>query len=300
MARATQLKRELALAGPYDLNTSLVLAEYGRSNPCLQRVSAGEILRASQTPQGPVGFRLCVGADKLEAEAHGPGARWLLDSLPAHLGLDDEAPRLPGKIGALQRRHPGLHRGLALDLFDLLTFYVIRQRVATRDAIASQNAILRAHAKPAPGPWGLRLPLSGAQWCGLSTADLAGFGLERKRAKTLLGVAARAERIRSWAPLPAADFARRLQAFTGIGPWTRAMVQGFGLREHDVVPLGDDGLPSKVAWFFAGEPRADDARMLELLAPYAGQRFRVVHLVWVGGERPPRFGPRIRGAGPGS
>ena len=294
------LRRTLPLDGPYSLGESLLLADYGRSNPILRRPSAQELQRASHTPEGPVGFQLRVGQAQIEAEAHGPGARWLLEELPRHLGLDDDGgPDFGGKLGELQRRHRGLHRGVTLDLFEMCVSQVIRQRVAWRDAVQTQGAIHRALSKPAPGPWELKLPLDGADWCSLTTAELARFGLERKRAKTLLGLAARADSVRGFAPLPAREFAAKLESFTGVGSWTRAMVQGFGLAEHDVVPLGDYGLPSTVAWFLAGEARADDARMLQLLAPYAGQRFRVIHLLWVGGIGAPRFGPRIRGAAPG-
>lgn len=293
-------RRRVPLTGPYDLGASLILGDYGRRNPILRWVSPTELHRATHTPEGPASVRVIVepSAGRIEAEAWGPGREWVLDELPIHLGLDDEAPELPGKAGELQRRAPGLRRGRCLDLFELVVSYIIRQRVAWRDAVTTQSAIHRARGQVAPGPLDLRLPLDGDEWGAMTTADLAGFGLERKRAKTLLSLAARANRVRSWARLPAPEFARRLESFTGIGGWTRAMVQGHGLAEHDVVPLGDDGLPSSVSWFFAGEARADDARMLELLAPYAGQRFRVIHLLWVAGEGAPRFGPRIRGAKP--
>src|SRR5690606_8569981 len=114
------------------------------------------------------------------------------------------------------------------------------------------------------------------------------------RAVTLLSLARRAEQIRSWAALPSETFAARLEALPGIGPWTRAMVEGHALGQLDAVPLGDYDLPSMVAWFFAGEPRADDDRMLELLEPFAGQRFRVLRILWAAGIHAPRFGPRKR------
>jgi hypothetical protein len=56
--------------------------------------------------------------------------------------------------------------------------------------------------------------------------------------------------------------------------------------------VGDFNIPNLVAWSLAGEPRADDRRMLELLAPYAGHRGRVVRLLGSAGIKPPRFGPR--------
>ena len=49
-----------------------------------------------------------------------------------------------------------------------------------------------------------------------------------------------------------------------------------------------------MAWALAGEPRADDARMLDLLAPFAGHRGRVcVLLAAAGVGGPPRRGPRM-------
>jgi hypothetical protein len=48
-----------------------------------------------------------------------------------------------------------------------------------------------------------------------------------------------------------------------------------------------------VAWALAGEPRADDARMLELLEPYRGQRGRVQRYLEVGRITAPRYGPRM-------
>ena len=48
-----------------------------------------------------------------------------------------------------------------------------------------------------------------------------------------------------------------------------------------------------VAWTLAGEARGTDERMLELLAPYAGQRGRVQVLLEASGARAPKFGPRF-------
>jgi 3-methyladenine DNA glycosylase/8-oxoguanine DNA glycosylase len=65
------------------------------------------------------------------------------------------------------------------------------------------------------------------------------------------------------------------------------------LGDTDAVSVGDFHLPHLVAWTLAGEPRGDDARMLELLEPYRGQRGRVVRLLEASGLAAPRFGPRM-------
>ena len=64
------------------------------------------------------------------------------------------------------------------------------------------------------------------------------------------------------------------------------------MRDPDAVPTGDYGLPHTVAWNLAREPRGSDARMLELLEPFRGHRYRAIRLLLKGGVRAPRRGPR--------
>jgi 3-methyladenine DNA glycosylase/8-oxoguanine DNA glycosylase len=79
----------------------------------------------------------------------------------------------------------------------------------------------------------------------------------------------------------------------GIGPWTVAEVTRVAYGDPDAVSVGDYHIPSVVAWALAGEPKADDARMLKLLEPYRGQRGRVQRLLEVSGISPPKRGPRM-------
>lgn len=57
--------------------------------------------------------------------------------------------------------------------------------------------------------------------------------------------------------------------------------------------VGDYHLKNQVAWVLAGEPRATDERMLELLEPYRGQRTRAIRLIEAC-PGAPRFGPRVK------
>ena len=59
--------------------------------------------------------------------------------------------------------------------------------------------------------------------------------------------------------------------------------------DADAVSVGDYNLPGAVGWALAGRV-VDDAGMLELLAPYAGHRYRAARLVELSGLRPPRRG----------
>jgi len=119
------------------------------------------------------------------------------------------------------------------------------------------------------------------------------FGVERKRADAIRVAASYARRLEEAASLPLAEAYARLTALPGVGPWTAAEVAMVALGDPDAVSVGDYHLPHHVAFALAGEPRADDARMLELLEPYRGQRGRVVRLIMAGGPAPPRFGPRL-------
>jgi 3-methyladenine DNA glycosylase/8-oxoguanine DNA glycosylase len=58
---------------------------------------------------------------------------------------------------------------------------------------------------------------------------------------------------------------------------------GFVLGDADAVPVGDLHLPHEVGSALAGEPHADDTRMLELLEPFRGQRFRLLRLLLAAG-----------------
>jgi 3-methyladenine DNA glycosylase/8-oxoguanine DNA glycosylase len=293
-------RRTFVLDAALDLEATTLVGDFGRSHPCVRRLAKGELARAVATPEGPATLHVRVGGGRVEVQAWGPGRAALLARVPDHLGLDDRVPVLGGRLAQLEARHPGVRSSRALELVELVQAQVIRQRVAWRDAVHTQRSLLRAHAHAAPGPFELLVPLSPAQWATLGASDLAAFGLERKRASTLLDVAARADRIRGWAESLAPDeFGRKLELLPGIGPWTSGMVRGIGLGDPDVAPTGDYELPSMVSHALADEPRGDDARMLELLEPWRGHRFRVIKLLWAAGIMAPRHGPRIRGTEPG-
>jgi 3-methyladenine DNA glycosylase/8-oxoguanine DNA glycosylase len=65
------------------------------------------------------------------------------------------------------------------------------------------------------------------------------------------------------------------------------------LGDPDAVSVGDAHLSNVVAFALTGRPRGTDEEMLELLAPWAGHRARVVRLLETSGIMPPRFGPRV-------
>ena len=119
--------------------------------------------------------------------------------------------------------------------------------------------------------------------------------VERKRADAIRVACTYAARLEETVDMAPADAFRRITALPGVGPWSAAEVAMVALGDPDAVSVGDYHLPNQVAWALAGEPMADDARMLELLEPYRGQRGRVIRLLLAGSTAglPPRRGPRM-------
>jgi 3-methyladenine DNA glycosylase/8-oxoguanine DNA glycosylase len=91
-------------------------------------------------------------------------------------------------------------------------------------------------------------------------------------------------------PAAAAD---RLRLISGIGPWTVAETMQRALGDPDAVSVGDYHLPNMVVHVLTGRARGTDEEMLELLAPWAGQRQRVMRLIEMSGISAPRYGPKF-------
>ena len=65
-------------------------------------------------------------------------------------------------------------------------------------------------------------------------------------------------------------------------------------NQTDALAVGDFHLKNVVTHALTGRARGTDDEMLELLAPYAGQRGRAVRLLLLAGHSAPKFGPRQR------
>lgn len=233
---------------------------------------------------------------RLEAEAWGAGADRLLADLPALVGLDDDTAALRPVHPVLRetaRRLPGLRIGRTGNVMEALVPAIIEQKVTGSEAFRAWRLLVTRYGERAPGPWEVWVPPAMDRIAALPYHAFHPLGVERRRADTVRRVAARADRLAALTELPLRDAYRRLTSFPGVGPWTAAEVAMRALGDADAVSIGDFHLPSLVSWALAGEPRGDDARMLELLEPYKGQRGRVVRWLEASGLRPPAYGPRL-------
>jgi 3-methyladenine DNA glycosylase/8-oxoguanine DNA glycosylase len=290
--------RLLSVPDRYDLARSLRVLAVGQ-DPTV-RVGASQLWWATRTPDGPgtLHLRLDRTDGELTAAGYGPGTGWLVERAGAVAGLHDD---LTG-FAELAVAHPVVARvahvyaGVRLPAtrraFHHLVPTIISQKVSGTEASRSYARLMRHFGEPAPGPTppGLLLPPDPAALAGTPYWSMHRFGLEQRRAETIVRGALAAAAV-DRCPDPASATAR-LTAIPGIGQWTAAEVVRVAYGDPDAVSLGDLHLPNLVSWALAGEPRGTDERMLELLAPFPGHRARVVHLLGLAGLGAPRFGPR--------
>jgi 3-methyladenine DNA glycosylase/8-oxoguanine DNA glycosylase len=299
LAGAVELDR------PVDLRAFLGPLARGAGDPTM-RVAAGVAIRASVTPDGPGAIEIRVDKTAARARAWGPGADSLLEGLPALLGLDDDPsgfdPGLHSAVAKLARRHGPVRLGRTAAVWDALLPAILEQRITGTEAWRNYRRLVRGHGTPAPGPLGLVLAPTPAEVAALPSWRLTALGIEPRRGLLLRRIAREAARYEKLAAgarglgaggAGSAALAAALRAQPGIGPWTAAEVTLRALGDPDAVSIGDAHLSNVVAFALAGRPRGTDEEMLELLAPWAGHRARVVRLLELARITPPRYGPRV-------
>lgn len=296
-------RRHLPFDGPFDLPGTLSPLVRGHGDRTI-RIGSSEAWLALRTASGPATLHLSVTPGLLTAQAWGVGGDLALERAGRIVGL--EPRRAPtgaldttddGRIATLARRRPGIRTLRTEAVFEALVAAIVEQKVTGAEAHRVWHGMVRTYGEPAPGPagtdFGLRLLPAPATLAALPYYAYHPLGLERRRADLIRAIAARATWFEAIVDLPLPEAYARLESVPGIGPWTVAEVAVRALGDNDAVSVGDFHVPNLVAWALAGEPRGDDARMLELLEPYRGRRALVVRLLELSGVRAPRYGPRL-------
>jgi hypothetical protein len=282
---------------PVDVYLTLSVHRHGGGDPTYATDPAGAVWRTSLTPDGPATLSVRSRDATVTARAWGPGAGWLLDRVPEWLGFHDDRSGFAAHhpvVGELVLRFPGLRVGRTGRVFEALVPAVLEQKVVGREAHRAWRYLLLKHGEAAPGPApaGMRVVPSARTWARVPSWDWHRAGVEGVRARTIINAAAVAARLEEALALDPAAADRRLRSLTGIGVWTSAEIRQRAMGDADAVSVGDYHLPNAVGWTLARR-KTDDAGMLELLAPYAGHRYRVTRLIELGGSGPPRRGPRM-------
>jgi 3-methyladenine DNA glycosylase/8-oxoguanine DNA glycosylase len=280
----------------------------GANDPTMY-VDRRQMWRASHTPAGPVLLHLRVIDDNtIEATTWGDGRFWMQDHAADFVGANDDLRGFDAsahpKVQRAHHRHPGLRVARSGLIADQLVAAILGQKVTVTQANKAWHGLVRKHGHDAPGPADtvstagprripLRLPPTMAEIGAMPYWAFHSLGVEQRRAETVIRSARRIDRLQEAAQMNHDDALRRLTALPGLGPWTAGLLQRRCLGDPDGIEVGDYHLPDIVTFTLAGEPRGNDARMLELLAPFAGHRGRVLELLKVGGSPKPKRGPRM-------
>ncbi|MFI0929770.1 DNA-3-methyladenine glycosylase family protein [Streptomyces sp. NPDC021012] len=295
--RGGHLPLPTAEDAPLDLGLTLGPLRRGPADPAFRVTPDGSVWRASRTPDGPGTIRIRIDEGKPGAEAWGPGRDWLLDGLPGLLGAEDDptafVPR-HGLLLATLRRRKGLRLTRTGLVLESLIPSILEQKVTTHEAYGSWRTLVRKYGEPAPGPApeGMYVMPDARTWTQIPSWEWHRANVDGKRSATIVRAARVAARLEEAARMDPSAARRRLELVPGIGPWTSAETVQRSNGAPDEVTTGDLHLPGIVGWALAGDRTADDEAMLELLAPYAGQRHRAARLILLSGRVPPRRAPR--------
>jgi 3-methyladenine DNA glycosylase/8-oxoguanine DNA glycosylase len=280
---------------PYGFWNTVRFNRLGGNDPT-RKVTHSEALLTTRVQDGPATLRVRDTGTALDVEAWGPGASTAVDRAPAWLGLSDDPTALATDhplIARLATTHAGLRLARTPMVVETLVPIVLQQKVTFVEAARAWRILCTDHGEPAPGPFDLRLAPTWRTLATLSPWTYRNAGVQRAQTATLRTIAEHAPRLEAVRDMPGDDAVARLRAFPGIGWWTAQMMLGYGLGHPDAVPVGDIHLPHAVAYALAGEERATDERMLELLQPWRGQRWRVLRLLFAEGISAPRRAPRL-------
>ncbi|MGO3886502.1 MAG: DNA-3-methyladenine glycosylase family protein [Mycetocola sp.] len=288
----------LPVTAPLSLGSVLAPLRRGIGDPSYRRDDGGRIWIARQEPSGVATLAFQQRTDHVLVRAWGPGADEACAAAARLLGEGDDWSSLDLSqvpvLAEVRRRHPGLRLSASGQVFAMLVPSVLEQKVTTQQAWFAWRWLLRRHGTPAPGPTppGMMAAPTAAQWAAIPSWDWHRAGVDESRSLTVRRLADRASALARLDAASPEEAAERLMSIRGVGQWTVAEALARSHGAPDVVSVGDFHLCRTVGTAFVGEP-VDDARMLELLEPWAGQRQRILRLITAAGIRAERHGPRL-------
>lgn len=271
-----------------DLADTLTSIRAGVDDPTM-RITSGEVWKASWTPAGPMTLRAQTHEAHLTVDVWGEGSAWGLDHAGALCGLDD---RLDGfategntALHQISSQHTGFRLPRGGNLAEALTWAVAAQQTSTFEAQRTYRQLVIAHGTRAPGPVDLLVPPAPAVLAGLHAYDLHTFGFSQVGADLLRRIAAQTHQLARLSPDGTDDVRRRLTTIDGLTDASIELAVLIAFGDADAVPTGDQRRAREVGRTLAGEPHADDIRMLELLEPWRGHRGRVIRLIETAASR---------------
>jgi 3-methyladenine DNA glycosylase/8-oxoguanine DNA glycosylase len=252
------------------------------------------------TAQGLATLHLVAVGSEIRATAWGEGAEIAIAGVPELCGAGDDWSELDLSphpfLAEVLRSVPGLRLLRTNAVLEALIAGILEQKVTTIEARRAWRYVLGKYAERAPGPApeGMRVFPSADVWRRIPSWEWHKAGVGPQRSQTIVRVAMVASSLERLAGLGATDpqVAHRLRSLPGVGIWTAAETTQRSHGDPDSPSVGDYHLPALVGHALVGSP-VDDDGMLELLAPYAGHRQRVMRLILASGVRKPMRGPRM-------
>jgi 3-methyladenine DNA glycosylase/8-oxoguanine DNA glycosylase len=287
-------------AWPCATGTTLSVLRRGGGDPTYQVDADGSIWRGIRTPEGPATLHLVCRASAGEvcATAWGPGASWVLDSVPAMLGAEDD----PSGFAPTHRVLADAHRrsphwrvcrtGLVMEA---LVPAIIEQKVTGQEAFGGFRSLVHRFGERAPGPGagrGLWVQPGAETLRMIPSWEWLRLHIDPARSRAVVRAAQVAGSLERTAGLPTDEVDRRLRSLPGVGVWTSAEVRFRAHGDADAVSFGDYHIAKNVGWALTGT-EVDDDGLAELLEPYRPHRHRVQRLVGLAGLHRPRHGPRM-------
>jgi len=255
--------------GPYDPTTDLTDDRFCKAFFYRGQPAAIEVVRDGAA---------------LAVKAYGEDAEELAAEAAAGLRQEDgyaEFATADTGVLRLHRMLPGLRVVRVPWLYDMTCSAILQQRIRTVDAMRDWRRITQRYGANAPlGLWAFP---TAEVLVAVPQFELERMGIDAKRAKALLRFA---KEMRFVSLRPGMDFEQLRQTLlrvVGIGPWTTETVMGYGAGDTDAAIPGDLHLPRIVCYALAGEMRGTDERMMELLEPFRGHRFRIIRLLYAAG-----------------
>jgi 3-methyladenine DNA glycosylase/8-oxoguanine DNA glycosylase len=280
-----------------DLRSVLAPLRRGYSDPTCRTTETGLTWLVANTEAGVGTLALRASNGEVKATAWGDGAQPLLDGIPKLLGAADDDSDFKAHhplIADLRRRLPMLRLGSTGRVWDLLVASVLEQKVTGHEAHRSWRELCWRFGTRAPGPTpnGMYAPPTPDAVLTIKDWEWHKAGVDLTRRKTIVSAALMAHRLEEAVELRGRAGRDLLRKVPGIGFWTAAEIAQRAWGDADAVSVGDFHIPGLVGYALLGR-KTDDRGMLEVLAPYAPHRHRVVRYIEAGGPGKPRFGPRF-------